>query len=144
MSEKDPQMSLSIDSPLAVWRDGIGRTYRALGMQESKWKATHISLQGPLHSCLPKGFLRRIMYSFSVLKTSTSLSPRRILRISVMVYVWPFSRPQSVSTSCSSWLGNWEQRKIHKGTRTGRSKAWFFLFFDWFTRVWLELVLLCK
>lgn len=74
---------------------------------QSRRGQSHLSLQGPLHSFSPHGFLMRIICSFSDLKYARRPCPSRTLRTSVTAYACPFTSPHSSLASMSSIVVAW-------------------------------------
>lgn len=77
-------------------------------MPEEAVLCIYLSLQGPLHSFSPQGFLMRIILSFSDLKNASRPWPRRTFFTSVTAYAWPLTRPQSSRASMSSTVVAYE------------------------------------
>lgn len=133
-------MSLSIDSPLAIWRNGFGRIIGLSRYSSQSGMALTFHSRGHSILVFPRG------------SSSESYTVSQYWRL-------PQASLQDGSSVYQSWcrygpsvnpnqfqllvLPEWEtdsKKKIHKSI-IGRPKAWFLLFLDWFTAVSLKLVL---
>lgn len=69
---------------------------------------SHLSLQAPIHSCLPHGFLMRMRGMVSFLKKASRPCPSRTFFTAVTEYAWPLTRPFAKRSS-RSWGDAWQE-----------------------------------